>query len=820
MILILFASVGARSAWGIVDPPLTDTNGVTGGYQLTDLVTDSQAAVTSAGLPAAAHTDTNLVNPWGMAAGTSTPMWISNNGMGNATLYDGNGNPQALIVTVPASTNAGATSPAPVTGDVFNGTTDFNVGGVGGAHFIFATEDGTIAGWNSGTTAVMKVDNANFTTGPVYKGLAIGSSGGSNFIYATNFRTGKVDVFNGTFNKQTTGFSFTDPTLPVGYAPFGIANIGGLLYVTYAVQDAAKHDDVAAVGNGIVSVFDTAGTFVHRVATNGTLDSPWGIAKAPAGFGPFSNDLLVGNFGNGRINAFDPSTFAFEGQLLDGQDNFISIPGLWGLRFGAGGTNGSRGALFFTAGIGGEAHGLFGRIAPAPTGPDFPATEGSAFSRVVSSFTDGDPSGTASQFSAVIDWGDGTSSSASVIADPVRTGVFDVNGSHTYAEEGFETVTTTITDSAGAKLITTMRAVVSDASLVPGHPVTATAISGVGGNNTSTTPGTANAALNAFKAAIGGVDNGATPPEKTSGLRSINWDGVALDGTDFGGDSTVIDNGHVVNVPTDRWQERGLTLDRNIAVSGPLSLTDTSTFADVNASVDNVLHPFSPTKAFAPFNANVATLAFVTPSTHGTTTPVQQTTRGFGAVFANVRLPNSTSIEYFDGATSLGTFYAPVGTAGQAEFIGELFDRSVVTSVKITFGSGTIFDFDGSTFSADSTEAPESGVNLVAADDLVYAEPAPPSTTVVRTNARGKINSIVAQFADADPNGSTGDYAATIDWGDGHRSAGTIVTDTAGGFDVEGAHAYRRAGRRSGVAHVVDFGGATVDLPFVVRVRR
>src|SRR5207253_16550 len=184
--------------------------------------------------------------------------WVSDNGTGKATLYDGTGNPLALVVTIPSSNNPGATSPAPVTGQVFNASsTDFLVAGPGtAAHFIFATEDGTIAGWNSGTSAVLKVDNADFTTGPVYKGLAIGNNGTGNFLYATNFRQGAVDVFDTNFNKVTLSGAFTDPNLPAGFAPFGIRNINGQLFVTYALQDAAKHDDVAGGGNGFVDVFD------------------------------------------------------------------------------------------------------------------------------------------------------------------------------------------------------------------------------------------------------------------------------------------------------------------------------------------------------------------------------------------------------------------------------------------------------------------------------------------------------------------------------------------------------------------------------------
>src|SRR5207249_2033400 len=181
---------------------------------------------------------------------------------------------------------------------------------------------------------VLKVDNADFTTGPAYKGLAIGNNGTGNFLYSTNFRQDTIDVFDTNFNKVTLSGAFTDPNLPAGFAPFGIRNIGGQLFVTYALQDAAKHDDVAGAGNGFVDVFDLNGNFFKRFASQGTLNSPWGLAVAPVTFGPFANDLLVGNFGDGRINAFNPNTGAFLGQLMDVGNQPISIDGLWSLTFG------------------------------------------------------------------------------------------------------------------------------------------------------------------------------------------------------------------------------------------------------------------------------------------------------------------------------------------------------------------------------------------------------------------------------------------------------------------------------------------------------
>jgi uncharacterized protein (TIGR03118 family) len=306
----------------------------------------------------AAVTDPLLVNPWGMAASATSPWWVADNGTGVSTLYNGNtGAPSALVVTIPPS-------PSAPTGLVFNNTPGFilPVGGTK-ASFIFATEDGTIAGWNGaqGTQAVTMATLADSS----FKGLAIGSVSSANYLYATDFANSAIQVFDTSFAHVTLGGTFTDPNLPVGYSPFGIKNLGGNIYVTYALNGGA--DEIAGPGLGLVDVFDTNGNFLQRVAFGGTLDAPWGLAIAPSNFDGFSNDLLVGNFGDGTINAYDPTTFAFLGQLLDQQGNPIAIDGLWDLGFGNGANGGPTNNLYFTAGLNDENDGLFGVLAvPEP----------------------------------------------------------------------------------------------------------------------------------------------------------------------------------------------------------------------------------------------------------------------------------------------------------------------------------------------------------------------------------------------------------------------------------------------------------------------
>jgi uncharacterized protein (TIGR03118 family) len=237
----------------------------------------------------------------------------------------------------------------------------------GPAIFLFATEDGTISGWNPNvdpTHAILAVDRSSQEA--VYKGLASGQSSGKDFIYATNFRAGTIEMFDANFELVK---SFTDQTLSTKcpkpgqcFAPFGIRNIGGRLYITYALQAPGKRDDEAGPENGFVDIFNMDGTMVSRFASGGTLNSPWGLTMTPGNFGPFSNDLLVGNFGDGRINVFNPTTGAFLGLLPDQSDRPFTINGLWGLAFGNGGRAGETNELFFSAGLNNEANGLFGKI--------------------------------------------------------------------------------------------------------------------------------------------------------------------------------------------------------------------------------------------------------------------------------------------------------------------------------------------------------------------------------------------------------------------------------------------------------------------------
>ncbi|HXM73731.1 MAG TPA: TIGR03118 family protein [Chthoniobacterales bacterium] len=308
----------------------------------------------------ALHFDANLVNPWSMAASSGGTIWVSNNGTGTSTLYRQDGTAASLVVTVPASAKTGGTGNP--TGIVFNSTAFFKVtknGNSQPSRFIFVTEDGTISGWNpalDGTHAIIAVDHGPTpgVANAVYKGATLGVANGHNFLYVTNFRSGRVETYDENF-QQTNPNAFGDPNLPSGYAPFGIRNINGQIYVTYALQNKQKHDDVAGPGNGFVNVFDTSGNFIKRLISNGNLNAPWGLALV-------NGELWVGNFGDGKINNYDPTTGAFLETLTTADGTPLQFDGLWDLLpLGSG--------VYFTAGIADEAHGLFGVITentPAP----------------------------------------------------------------------------------------------------------------------------------------------------------------------------------------------------------------------------------------------------------------------------------------------------------------------------------------------------------------------------------------------------------------------------------------------------------------------
>jgi uncharacterized protein (TIGR03118 family) len=363
--------------------------------QTTSGFTDTALVSNKAGVVATTTTlDANLSNPWGLVTAPGLPFWIADNNSNVASLYSGSGQIQTNVVT--GSTTAAITIPASATGvaanptgQVYNGTGGFLIPTSNGQEtslFIFSGEGGTIAAWakDSGATAVTAYDDgvSNGTEHAVYKGLALGSVNGASFLYATDLHNNKVDVFDTNFAKPAAmQGKFIDPTMPAGFVPFGITALNNQLYVTYAMQDAAKHDETAGAGLGYVDVFDFSGNFISRFASAGPLNAPWGIALAPAGFGSFEGDLLVGNFGDGKVNIFAPNGTSLAtdmGPLTLNGGAVFAVPGLWSLVFGDGDSDKPLTTLFYTAGFADQTDGVFGSIAfsSASTGTSTPMPGG------------------------------------------------------------------------------------------------------------------------------------------------------------------------------------------------------------------------------------------------------------------------------------------------------------------------------------------------------------------------------------------------------------------------------------------------------------
>jgi uncharacterized protein (TIGR03118 family) len=347
------------------------------------------------------HQDPNLVNPWGVGFGP-TPFWAGNNGTGTATLYGGTGASIPLVVTIPQAGNAGTAGP--VTGVIFNtfasNENAFDVQPGKPALFMFCSEDGVISGWNqaaSGSKASILVDNSK--SGAVYTGCAIGGTAAAPYLFASNFHAGTIDVYDASFNLNPPPFnqnvgpqpfsgssSFSNQPIPAEFAPFNVQNINGTLFVTYAKQDAQKRTNVGGAGNGYVAMFNPNGSLIANLVSQGPLNSPWGMAIAPANFGTFAGALLVGNFTDGKINAFNATTGAFLGTLDDATGNPIAVPGVWSLNFGGGADSEDPGTLYITAGIGGgpnsdpvESHGLLASIQAAPSFQTTGVTNGASF---------------------------------------------------------------------------------------------------------------------------------------------------------------------------------------------------------------------------------------------------------------------------------------------------------------------------------------------------------------------------------------------------------------------------------------------------------
>jgi uncharacterized protein (TIGR03118 family) len=316
----------------------------------------------------APNVDANLVNPWGLTRSSASPWWVSDNGTGLSTLYDGTGAPQSLVVTIPPAMSGSGNMGSP-TGTIVNGTQEFAIAAGKPANFLFATEDGTISGWNptvNATNAVIAVNES--AKGASFKGLTAVLVNLTNYpnqtlLYVADFTLGQVEVFDGSFQHVTSVEQRLqeNANVPSGYGPFNVQNLGGNLYVTYAKLGSGI-DEQDGAGLGRVRVFRPDGRLILELESGSWLNAPWGLAIAPSDFGPYSHSLLVGNFGSGQIAAFNPVTGRFQDFLRTSTGQIVTLPGLWGISPGNDSKAGNATSLYFTAGGADESSGTLGTI--------------------------------------------------------------------------------------------------------------------------------------------------------------------------------------------------------------------------------------------------------------------------------------------------------------------------------------------------------------------------------------------------------------------------------------------------------------------------
>jgi len=348
-----FAEDGSKASPNAMSPILAANQ-----YQQKNLVSN---------LPGKADkTDPNLVNAWGLSRSSGSPWWAADNGTGVSTLYAGDGTPAALVVKIPPS-DPNVSSAGNPTGTVFNGSTEFEVAPGKPALFMFVSEDGVISGWNPAVQPTDAVIKVNQKTKSIFKGATIATLNGSvrgthNYLYVADFHQGRVEIFDGKFQRTMTLENNFAQNTPAGYSPFNVQNIGGNIYVTYAKQDADKEDEIAGPGLGFVFVYSTTGQLLRKLERGSWLNAPWGVTQAPSDFGPYSHYILVGNFGSGQIAAFDPVTGAFQDFMRDAASKPIMIDGLWALSFGNDAAAGPATTLYFSAVPNDEKNGLFGSL--------------------------------------------------------------------------------------------------------------------------------------------------------------------------------------------------------------------------------------------------------------------------------------------------------------------------------------------------------------------------------------------------------------------------------------------------------------------------
>ena len=698
--------------------------------------------------------DANLVNPAGAALNSSGgDLFVADQASGLASLYLGAVNGSAFQLDSPVINVPGG-SPA---GVVTNGTPNFIVqsgNSSGPASVLFDSDSGLITGWNQGVPPPAPSNQAQIavtTNNAIYTGLALAFAGNQNLLYAADFHDNRIDVFDGGFNSFTTAGAFTDPNLPAGYAPYNIANLGGRLLVSYAQQDAGQQNPVAGPGAGIVDAYNYNGTFQTRLISNGNfagpLNEPWGMALAPMSFGDFSGDLLVANQGDGTIKAFDPTTGALQGVLTGPMGQPLVIDGVRALQFGNGLTAGSGNALFVTSGPNGGQHGVLSELVSAQ-GVSL-AAQGTVVSAIAGTAFSGTlavftdaASLSPGSFTVSIDWGDGTTTPGTV--SPLARGGFAVSGSHTYNSGGLESISIHVSDPfSHSATANSLARVVQPGVVVSGVTFVPTEGITFSGTVASFTDGDGNTSTGAYAA-------------------TIDWgDGITTAGTiASAGPGFVVQGQHAYA------EEANHSVTVSISDTDGHSATAASTARVADAPLTGAGRTISLVEQTA-FSGTVASFTDANP--------------------AATKSDFTATIDWGDGATTTGSI-----TAGSGDF-----------SVS---GSHTYADEEAQTITVTvkdtggSTATIQSAVHLADADTLV-------ATVVPAIVTEGvAFSGTLATFIDTLAGTPAGDFAATIDWGDGATTSGS-VSGAGGHFTLQGSHTYADEGAFTITASISDVGG-------------
>jgi uncharacterized protein (TIGR03118 family) len=692
--------------------------------------------------------DPNLQGAWGVAISPAGgPVWVADNATNVASRYTG-----AVTGSAFTTTSSVAVPDNSPTAIAFNQTGDFTIGtgtNAGAALFFIASQNGEIDGWNTGNQAV----NAVSVAGAEFTGLAVANNGTNNFLYAADFHDGKIDVFNSSFNQTTlSATAFTDSALPSGYAPYNIQLLNGDLYVTYAKQDAAKENPVASTGNGIIDIYDLNGNLLNskEFIANGNLNVPYGMAIAPASFGDFANALLVANSGNGQILAYNATSGAFEGVLNLGPGNSapITISGIRGLTFGNDSSAGNDTTLFYSAASGG--HGQFGEILNAFDQPlvAVPTTvapaQGQAFSGTLATLSDSNSLLTASNFTVVINWGDGETSSGSETSN--GNGGFNISGTHTYSTAGSRQVAITVSDGTHA-VTTTATANVTDPSFNP-VPTRFPATEG-----------------QSFNGLVGSFSD---PTGPGNYVASIVWG----DGTSSSAGTVTPGSGGGFNV----------TGTHTYASVG--SFTVGVVVSEVNGTTDVPIGTIDSTATVGDPNTLTATGSPIAATEGQSTTATVATFTDSNAAAAATLF--SATINWGDSTTaSSGTV-----TKGNNGVFTVTGSHAFAENGTLT-ATVTISDTPG-TATATATSVAE------VADGNTFT----PQTMTIAANAGQTFAGNVATFSDTNTLVRAADFTATIDWGDSTSSVGT-VTAANGVLTVSGSHSYASGGASDPVTVII-----------------